>query len=485
MLWGSSLASYVASQFRDRTLVEVNGADRWLLFLASLTGVVLVAAEGLRSMNALLRLLRTLMWAGAFCGLVAALQYWANFDLGAVVGQSLPGFVWNGDIGGIQTRDALNRVPGTTLHPLELGAVAALLVPIAIAVTAIDRDRPMLWRVVPLLLVLLCVPTSVSRSALLSGGLAVAVLALQANVSLRIILLATAPVGVLAVFALAPGFLRTIGAYFSDVGSDTSVTTRTDDYALVAELVRAHPLLGTGGGTYLPSDLLTVLDNAYLKWIVEFGLVGAAALAVLLVLPVCVGVVGRRRAADPDSGLILAALGAGLASAVVSAATFDSLAFPTFSSLQFLAIGLVAAAWRLAPLRDEHHEGTDRMDTLNTWRALRRNAVFVVPVVVAAVASLLFATVLRAEQYVVTLPCCSSRRRRHRPTPSSPQTRSSGVSTGTTPTRGSTTPSRWLRCSPSGNPHRPLGATWSTAVERRTTRSTRSSDTASPRHSPR
>ena len=402
LLWGSSLASYVASQFRDRILIEINGADRWMLTLASLTGVVLVAAEGLRTMSALFRLLRTLVLAGAFCGLVAAVQYWANFDMAAVIGQALPGFVWNGDIGGIQTREALNRVPGTTLHPLELGAVAALLVPIAIAVTAVDRGRPLLWRVVPLLLVLVCVPTSVSRSALLSVGLAVAVLALQANVSLRITLIAAAPVAVVAVFALAPGFLRTIGAYFSNVGSDASVTTRTDDYALLGELFGAHPVLGRGGGTYLPSDLLAIFDNTYLKWLVEFGLVGAVVLAVLLILPVCVGVVGRRRAADRDAGLILGALGAGLASAAVSAATFDSLAFPTFSSLQFLAIGLVAAAWRLAPCRDHHYEGTDRMDTLNTWRALRRNAIFVVPVVVAAVVALLFATVLRAEQYVVT-----------------------------------------------------------------------------------
>ena len=298
LLWASSLASYVASQFRDRTLVELNGADRWLLFLASLTGVVLVASEGLRSMNALLRLLRTLLWAGAFCGLVAASQYWANFDLAPVIGQAIPGFVWNGDIGGIQTREALNRVPGTTLHPLELGAVAALLVPIAIAVTAVDRDRPWFLRVAPLLMVLVCVPTSVSRSALLSVGVAVAVLALQANGSVRLAILASTPVAVLLVFALAPGFIRTIGAFISDVSSDTSVTTRTDDYALLTELFQEHPVLGRGGGTYLPEDLLTIFDNTYLKWLVEFGLVGMVVLAVLLVLPVCVAVVGRRRARD-------------------------------------------------------------------------------------------------------------------------------------------------------------------------------------------
>ena len=100
--------------------------------------------------------------------------------------------------------------------------------------------------------------------------------------------------------------------------------------------------------------------------------------------------------------LVLAALSAGLASAVVSAGTFDSLAFPTFSSLQFLTVGLVGAAWRLAPFRDDQHEGTDRMDTLNTWRALRRNAAFVVPVLLAAVAAMAFSIFFRADQYIVS-----------------------------------------------------------------------------------
>lgn len=402
LLWASSLASYVASQFQDRTAVELNGADRWLLFLASLSGVFLVASEGLRSMDALLRLLRTLLWAGAFCGVVAAGQYWANFDLAAVIGQLIPGFVWNGDIGGIQARQALNRVPGTTLHPLELGAVAALLVPIAIAVTVVDRDRSVFRRVLPLLLVLLCIPTSVSRSALLSVGLAVVVLALQASTPVRLAILLCMPVAVIAVFALVPGFMRTIGAFITDVGSDASVTTRTDDYALLSERFREHPVLGRGGGTYLPEDLLTIFDNTYLKWLVEFGLGGMVVLAVFLILPVCVAVAGRRRAKDPDAALVLAALSAGLASAVLSAGMFDSLAFPTISSLQFLTVALVGAAWRLAPFHDNQNEGADHMDTLNAWRALRRNAAFVVPVLVAAIVAMALSVAFRSDQYSVS-----------------------------------------------------------------------------------
>jgi O-antigen ligase len=346
-LWATSLVSYLMCQFRDRSVVESNGADRWLLFLAGMTGVALVAAEGLRSMADLRAVLRALTWAGAVCGVVAALQFWLHVDLAAVIGQSVPGFSYNGSLGGIQGRGGLNRVPGTTLHPIELGAVTAMLLPIALVLAITDRERGRWSRYLPVVLIAVCVPVSVSRSAILAILVACAVLVCQLRAVQRALAMVLLPFGVAAVFLAIPGLVATLSSFFVHAGTDTSISTRTDDYPLVESLVRTHPWFGAGGGTYLPTDLLTILDNSYLKWVVEFGLVGLAVLVVCyLGLPVVTAVTARRRARSPESAMLAAAFGAALTAAAVSALTFDALAFPTFACLQALVVGLTGALWQ-------------------------------------------------------------------------------------------------------------------------------------------
>lgn len=347
-LWATSLASYIASQYQNRSAVEITGADRWLLFLAGLTGIALIAAEGLRTAEDIRRALRAIVWGGAACGLVAAVQFWLAFDLASIIGQAIPGFTYNGSIGGIQSRGALNRVPGTTLHPLELAAVTSMLLPLAVTLAVTDRGRSAAARWVPVGLIALCVPVTVSRSAVISIAVAAVVFVVQLPAARRTVAVALAPVAVVAAFVMIPGLVGTLAAYFRNAGTDTSISTRTDDYPLVESLVLANPWFGQGGGTYLPDDLLTILDNSYLKWVVEFGLVGLAVLLVFYVaLPIMTAVVIRRRATCDESAMLAAALAGGLAAAAVSGATFDSLAFPTFACLQALLVGVLGALWQV------------------------------------------------------------------------------------------------------------------------------------------
>ena len=78
-VWLSVLASYV---LMDRGVLDRPrswpSADRLLIELAVITGVALVAAEWLHSLSDVRRVLRALCWGGAFCGVVAALQYWLS-----------------------------------------------------------------------------------------------------------------------------------------------------------------------------------------------------------------------------------------------------------------------------------------------------------------------------------------------------------------------------------------------------------------------
>lgn len=347
-LWLISFASYIACQFTDRTPIESNGADRWLLYLAGMTGVALLAAEGLRTMAHILDVLRALVWGGAFCGFVAALQFWLGFDLSSLIGSAIPGFTYNADLGGIQGRGALNRVPGTTLHPIELGAVTAILLPIAITLAITDRDRSRWQRFTPLLLIGLCVPVSVSRTAILAAAVAFIVFVCQVGARRRAAAILALPFVLAGVFLTIPGLLLTLSGFFLNAGTDTSVSTRTDDYPLVESLVRLHPWFGKGGGTYLPDDLLTILDNTYLKWVIEFGIVGLVVMIFMYIgLPVMTAIVIRKRARTPETALLAVALSAGLASSALAAATFDALTFPTLTYTQAFAIGIVGALWQV------------------------------------------------------------------------------------------------------------------------------------------
>ena len=84
----------------ELTVPELAGADRLLMQLAVITGVALIAADFLGSLSDVRRVLRVLCWGGAFCGVVAALQFWISLDLSVYL-RELPGFSLNVDDVGI------------------------------------------------------------------------------------------------------------------------------------------------------------------------------------------------------------------------------------------------------------------------------------------------------------------------------------------------------------------------------------------------
>ena len=140
LLWLSVLASYVLMDRNALTVPELASADRLLMQLAVITGVALIAADFLRSLHDVRRVLRVLCWGGAFCGVVAALQFWISLDVSPYL-RDLPGFSLNVADIGIGNRGGLNRVSGTAIYPIELGVVAGMLLPLAVYLAIYDTTR--------------------------------------------------------------------------------------------------------------------------------------------------------------------------------------------------------------------------------------------------------------------------------------------------------------------------------------------------------
>lgn len=359
LLWLAVLASYVLMDRSTMTVTEMASADRLLMQLAVITGVVLVAAECLDSLRDMRRVLRALCWGGAFCGVVAALQFWISLDVAPYL-RELPGFSLNFDNPGILDREGFNRASGTAIYPIELGVVAGMLLPLALYLAISDRGRSAKGRWAPVVLIALAVPASVSRSAVLAVVVAVAVLAVLMPAAQRLLALCGVALGLVVTFMSAPGLLGTMAAFIGAGTSDPSVATRVSDYPLVDRYMEAAPWFGQGGWTYIPENVIDVLDNQYLKSTIELGLIGAIAVAAYFLVPVVVVLVARRRSRDPEFRLLCAALaGAALAGAACSL-TFDSLSYPMFVGVHALVIGLIGASWWLADADRTRATGSTR-----------------------------------------------------------------------------------------------------------------------------
>jgi hypothetical protein len=347
-MWMATMVSYL---LMDRSLLnqtQLTGADRWLLQLAGVTGVVLVASECLHSFEDIRRVMRAMVWGMAFCGLVAAIQFWGNHDITPFL-RKLPGFTINAAAGiyGIESRGGVARVAGTGIDPIEMGVVAGMILPIAIYLAMYDRHRSLISRWLPIFLIGIAIPISVSRSAVIAAIISVGTLIISLQPRRRMALLSAIPVALGVMFVGAHHLIGTLDTYFLAGSSDNSIEHRLNNYPYVESLVRMHPWFGQGGGTYYFTTQVNIFDNQYLTTIVELGVVGVLVLAFYLVWPAIAALSARRMAvADSTKQLCAVLAGAELAAAFCSG-TFDSLSFPLFVNVQALVIGLIGAAWLL------------------------------------------------------------------------------------------------------------------------------------------
>jgi O-antigen ligase len=361
-MWIVSLGSYL---LMDRTLlssIQRAAADRWLMQLLGMTGIVVMAAEGLRAIEDIRRVLRALTWGGAFCGIVAALQFKARINLAHYL--KLPGFKLNSSISTtavIVHRGAENRVPGTATDPIELGVVAGMVLALAVYLMMHDTSQPKWKRIIPVPCITAAIAASVSRSGLLAATIGSGVLIISLPPARRLKGLAAVPVALAVAFVGSRGLLGTFRNYLLTATSDPSITHRTNNYPYVEQLVRQAPWLGQGGGTYIPSTTASsvhILDNQYLTMAIELGLLGMVALFFYLSWPAIVAFGARRRTANPELRDLCAALAGADLAAMICSATFDGFSFPVFFNLEALIAGLIGAAWMIAnkEMKYEGHE---------------------------------------------------------------------------------------------------------------------------------
>ena len=364
VFWLVTLASYLMIDRAVMTTTQLQSADRFLMEMAVISGIALIAGECLRSLDDVKRVLRVLLIGASFCAFVAIAEFWAGISLTKYIHYFLPGFSLDGSVNIDALRGGLSRVAGTARDPIELGVVCGMLLPLAIYMALYDRDRKPWKRWAPVWFLVAALPTTVSRSAILAVVSSMTLLIVMMPAKQRLWVLACIPVALVGVFVSSHGLIGTLANFFGSGTSDPSVAHRLNNWQYVEQLVHQKPWLGFGGGTFIPSAQasdLHVLDDQYLHTAIELGLLGVLALALFLIVPLFAAIAARQETRDPEVRLLCAALaGSALAAAVCSVA-FDSFSFPMFYGVYALVFGLIGTAVRLARNEKQQTSGRRRM----------------------------------------------------------------------------------------------------------------------------
>jgi O-antigen ligase len=232
-------------------------------------------------------------------------------------------------------------VTGPARHGLADCALLAMGLPFALAglIQAAPARRRLLYGVAAILIVAGALATVRRSGIVLPLAAAGATVAVAGRRGLPI--LALAGVLVVALPLVAPGAVSSLRQQLTGQSLEAreSSGSRTADYPAARPDLAARPVLGRGFGSY-DASRYRVLDNQYLKLLIETGLAGVLSFLALLATAGALAVRAARGPA-PACAIGLAACGA-VAAFGVAALLFDVLAFPHAPYLLLAVLALLA-----------------------------------------------------------------------------------------------------------------------------------------------
>jgi O-antigen ligase len=337
------MASYIAAAIRPIAGTEQSAADRGLLLAMAWLGMLLFTIDGPRDRRELETFLRRLSFVAGAEALVGLAQFATRQALVNYI--QIPGLSDNGDLSSLADRGNLARPPGTTIHPIEFGAVLTMVLPIALYFALNDRHRSTVARWWPVAAIALAIPISISRSAILSAAVALLLLLPTWSVQVRRKIYLGLVALVAAVYLVAHGLISELSNLFLGISDDNSAASRTDSFGLAFQFIGRAPLFGRGFRTFLPE--YRILDDQLLGTAVEMGLIGLAVLLGLMITGMVAAIRVRRASTDPSTRALAQSLFAAVAAGSCSFAFYDALSFPMAASVFFIVLGATGALVRI------------------------------------------------------------------------------------------------------------------------------------------
>jgi hypothetical protein len=317
-------------------------------FFASFFLVTYLIASICRSRGNVDFLVKTLVGGGCVVAILAIFESRTGTNVFDRLG-SLPLLIPTQEIE-IQTRGGRFRAFGPAQHPIALGAALAMLFPLAVYLAASLRQRRW-WFAAALLMLGALAP--VSRTAVLMLVVSIVTFICLRPKEVKKAWPVIIPAVVIIHFAL-PSTLGTLKAsFFPKEGliADQSQSVGSRGQGRIADLgpafaeYRERPFLGQGFGTRVvdgDNPNAQILDNQWLKTLLETGLVGA--LAVVWLLATVVRRLARSaRSEDQRHSWLAAALAASIAAYAIGMFTFDAFSFVQVTFILFILLGFASA----------------------------------------------------------------------------------------------------------------------------------------------
>ncbi len=353
ILFGCSiLASYISLNRNLLTTITQDGADVGVILAAGWIGVALLIADGTEHLDRLKKLLGRVVIGATIMSGLGVIQFATGLNAANYI--SIPGLSNQIPFVDLLSRDQLNRPSATALDPIELAAVLAAVLPIAVNRARFAPPGARLRRWLQVVLISAALPMTVSRTGFTAlAAVAIVLLPTWPRRDRRLAYLAGLG-GAVMMYAAKPGLIGTFAQLFAQVGSDTSSTSRTGAFSAAMPFISQHPWLGVGFNTFFPQTTFFT-DDQYLHQLIETGFVGLVALIVLFAGGFLTALGARRASADPEVRDLAQCVAAAVAACAVSFATLDAFSFNIISGITFLMLGCAGALWRLTratPLAD-------------------------------------------------------------------------------------------------------------------------------------
>jgi O-antigen ligase len=345
----SLLLSELANQQRIANLGVRSEVQKSFTFALSFFLIVYFVVGVTKSRQDVERLIEIICAGGGVLGVFAVIEYRTHYDFFFHLHSFVPVLkpLW-GDGPGI-VRGGDTRVFASAQHPIALGALFVMLVPLAIYLATRPGKRA--WWVVAAAVMIGAV-SSVSRTTIVMlVGVGLVFLIMRPRQTLKAWPLIVP--AVLAVQFAVPGALRSVQNSFFPSGGLIAQQSSHADYASKNRLSRwgpalkeweRDPFVGEGYATRQPvkHPETFVLDDQWLKTLVETGLVGVLAW-VWLFGRTFRRLARRAKREGPDGGWLEVSLAASIIGFAVGMWFYDAFSFIQVTVMMLILVALSAA----------------------------------------------------------------------------------------------------------------------------------------------
>jgi len=349
----SMFVSELANRQRIATLAVHSEVTKSITFALSFFLIVYFVVGVTRTRADVERLIEILCAGGGVLGIFAVVEYRTKYDFFAHLHSFVPILhpLWGDGPGIFRGGDV--RVVASAQHPIALGGLFVMLVPLAIYLAMRPGKRA--WWVVAAAVIIGSISSMSRTSVVMLAGVGLVFLVMRPRQTLKawpLILPA-----MLAIQFTIPGALRSLDNAFFPSGGLIAQQNSHADYASKNRLSRwgptlkeweRDPLVGEGYATRQP-DLhpeTFVLDDQWLKTLVETGILGVLGWGWLFGR--CIRRLARRsRRERHNGGWLEVSLVASIVSFVVGMWFYDAFSFIQVTVMMLILVALSATLVQL------------------------------------------------------------------------------------------------------------------------------------------